>query len=254
MSAVSKQSLLEKMNQLAAKAGTGGGSKVKRFVCKNGRNNLLILPYKDSGIPFDVLNSHKNLFADKDKANMKVTALSNFLEAGQKNDCPIAGAISQLKQDDWKANRPVWSKIEEKPDYYSWVIDLDKIEDGLQLWRYGKTVYEAFQNIINLLDDEDTLFFDLEEPQMAVITYDKEKDAALMYNTQVKPIKDKKILASIAESKDAWLEGCENLRVVYPNNYTIEQRQELIDNYLSVALAKAEEAKSKIDELADEDE
>ena len=105
-----------------------------------------------------------------------------------------------------------------------------------------------------MLDDEDALFFDLEERQMAVIIYDKEKDAALMYNTQVKPIKDKKILATIAESKDTWLEGCENLRVTYPNNYTIEQRQELIDNYLTNALAQAKEAKAKIDELADDDE
>lgn len=253
MSAVTKAALLEKMNQLATKGGSGG-AKQKRFVCKQGRNNLLILPYKDSGIPFDVLNAHKNLFADKDKKGFKVTALSNYLEAGQKNDCPIAQTIAQLKQDDWKANRPIWSPIEEKPDYYSWVIDLDNIDAGLQLWRYGKTVYEAFQKITEMLEDDEPLFFDLEEPQMAIISYDKEKDAALMYNTQVKAIKDKKILATIAESKEAWLEGCENLKVVYPNNYTIEQRQELIDNYLSEALAKAESAKSKIDGLADDDE
>lgn len=232
-----------------------------KFDYSGKKNEYLFLPYKSTiteddqvGDIFMAWNFHKNL---SDNPKKEIHAMSNFLQPGEKNTCPINKAIVELKKD-YMPNKPIWKPIEEQTKFVVPVIDLNNVEAGVKWWSYKTSVKKQLENEISNMEDDETLFWDLSSPKKVVITFDKDAPAATMYAVSFKEIKDKALLKTIKDSKDEWIEQCVELTDLIKNYWDLQKRQELIEGYLDrveqVATDVKDQVEDTLDSLADDDE
>lgn len=262
-----KEKILEKLarmgNPTKAKKTDGEQtpSKYVKFDYTGKKNEYLFLPYKSTiddddqiGDIFASWNYHKGLTPENPKK--EIHAMSNFLEIGEKNPCPINKAILELKKD-FVANKDIWRPIEEQIKYFVPVIDLNDIEKGVQWWSYKTSVKKQIENEIANMEDDETFFWDLDSPKKVIITFDKDAPAASMYAVSFKEIKDKTLLKTIQENRTEWVNECLDLNEWLQNYWDLNKRQELIETYLDAIEGKAQSKKEEVedlDSLVDDDE
>jgi hypothetical protein len=264
-----KDAILERLAKLsnngkAPKVQTGDSEKKESIYAKfdyKGKNEFLFLPYKSTvtetepeGDIFMAWNFHKNL---TDNPKKEIHAMSNFLEIGEKNLCPINKAIVELKKD-FMGNKSIWKPIEEQTKFMVPVIDLNDVEGGVKWFSYKVSVKKQLENEISNMEDDETLFWDLSAPKKVIITFDGDAPAATMYAVSFKEIKDKELLKTIKASKNDWIEQCVDPKQLMKNYWDLQKRQELIEGYLDrvegAASNKKEEIEDSLDSLVDDDE
>ena len=213
------QSTLERLAKINPPRGEKVAKNYKEFKAKVGKNNLLILPTPMTGDPFLDWGSHKSLLdlPSKDTA-------CNKHNHGQ--ECLICDVIADLQKQAWKANFPIWKPIEKKIRYYSYVIDLDNISEGLQLWSYGKSVLSQFETWLKDLEGDEKEFYDQESPEKIIVTYDDKADPMNMYKLNKKPLKafDKKQVAE-------WTSEIKPLNEIFKFDKTNEEIEVLLQTY-----------------------
>lgn len=200
--------------------GTEDRPKVEFFKPKKGRNNILLLPQPLTGDPFMDWGTHKNLLepAFKDVVCLK----HNFNES-----CLICDTVEDLKKANWKGNMHIWKPLELKVRYFSPIIDLDDVTKGLQYWSYGKSVLGQFETWLANLEEGETEFYNLENPEKIVVNYNPDAAAADMYKL------DKKQMKPFSSSEiDRWSEGIKPLTEVFSFKPQDEYITELLEKYM----------------------
>lgn len=226
------------------------GETITRWKKKDGKNEVLVLPCPFQGDPFQQWDVHQELL---DVPYYTVDALSNFLEPGEENDCPIIELIETSKAEDFKGLMPVWRPIQTKTQYWVPLIDLDEPQKGVQWWQFGKSVLTQFMTWVSNLEEDELPFYDLSEPQKVIITFDKTADPANMYKLQLKPIKTADLKNLIKANAEDWLEKCVPLTQMFTNRHSIEERQKLVDDWLVKVTTKAQDTKNNLEDLAEEE-
>jgi hypothetical protein len=215
------QSTLERLAKMAAQ-NTGGGSKVKYWEPKQGKNNLIVLPTVETGDPFLEWGEHKSLQVP----SWKSVPCAKFNKG---EECLVCSIIADLQAQNWKGNFNTWKPIELKVRYFSPVVDLDDLEKGLQWWGYGKTVLTQFQTWLLNLEEDETEFYNISSPSKVIVNYDKDAEPTLKYKL------DKKDLKHLPEGLDLAKvqEEIKSLNDLMGNYYKKdEELTELIENYI----------------------
>jgi hypothetical protein len=169
---------LAKMNSANAKTATK--STIKYFKPKAGKNNILILPTPfGSQDPFLEWGTHKNLL---DQPYKDVACIQH----NKGEECVICQVVEDLKKQDWKGNYDIWKPLELKLRYFSPIINLDDMSSGVQWWGYGKSVLSQFENWLLNLEEDETAFYDLANPEKIIINYNPEGAPTDMYKLDKK--------------------------------------------------------------------
>jgi len=215
------QKTLERLAKLnAANNKTAGGTN-KYFKAKAGRNNLIVLPTPQTNDPFLVWGTHKNLL----EVSYKDIACDKHNKGAE---CLICQVVDDLKKQNWKGNFNIWKPIELKIRYFSPVIDLDDVEAGIQWWGYGKTVLSQFENWLLNLEEDETAFFDIAQPEKVIVSYDPSAAPTEMYKL------DKKAAKPFTEEQNtAWADLIKPLTEVFtyemPQDKIVEHLEEYMD-------------------------
>ena len=219
------QETLSRLNKMTSqKKGSGTGKKINYWKPKQGKNELIVLPFAALGDPFFEWGEHKGLL---EPSYLSIPCAQHF----DGSPCPICEVVKDLKKADWKGNKEMWAPIETKVRYYSPVVDLANIEAGIQWFSYGKTVLSQFQTWLVNLEEDELPFYSVENPEKIIVNYDKEADAALKYKL------DKKTIKKLPEGLDLeeLVEGMEDLGALL-NQYKRDDNAlaQIVDDYLKV--------------------
>lgn len=215
---------LERLNKMTSqKRGASTGKKIKYWKAKPGKNEIIVLPLKGQEDPFLEWGEHQGLL----EPNYLSIPCSEFNEG---EPCQVCEIVKELKAENWKGNKEIWSPIELKKRYYSPVIDLNEIEAGIQWYSYGQTVLSQFQTWLLNLEEDETPFYDIENIERVIVNYDPEKDAALRYKLDKKSIKK---LPEELEDLEGIVEGMDSLPELL-NQYkrSDDSIAQIIDDYL----------------------
>lgn len=240
MSNTNLKSTLERLRSLTAQ-NQGGGSSVKFWSPKAGKNNLLILPTEETGDPFLTWGEHKNLLDVSWK-----TVPCDKQNKGE--DCIVCQVIDDLKAQNWKGNFNIWKPIELKTRYFSPVIDLDDVDAGLQWWGYGKSVLGQFENWLINLEEDETAFYDLAAPEKIVVNYDPDADPSLKYKLE------HKLLKSVPDNLDELMKEIKPLNEIMKFSKKKEELAELLENYMAKVQASLEEEPADETSTTEEEE
>lgn len=228
---------LSKMNQQNTKTSS---SSLKFFKAKPGKNNLLVLPTPMTGDPFMEWGTHKSLL----DVPFKDTACEKHNRQGE---CLVCQVIDDLKKQNWKGNYPIWKPIELKIRYYSPVIDLDNIEEGVQFWGYGKSVLSQFETWLLNLEGGETSFYDKTSPEKVIVTYNPEASPADMYKL------DKKATKAMTEAQyTEWEKSIKPLNELMPQGKGKEDIATILDNYMQKLKGELDATNTDTPEAADE--
>jgi hypothetical protein len=205
----------------SANARTEKKQTAKFFKPKPGKNNLLVLPTPFTGDPFNEWGTHKNLLAEawRDVACVK---------HNKGEECIICSVVDDLKAKDWRGNFNIWKPLELKIRYFSPVIDLDNIDEGVQWWGYGKTVLSQFETWLLNLEEGEVPFYDINQPEKVILNYNKEADPMSMYKL------DKKLLpkAFTASQNEIWAEQIKPLTEVFTYEMPADELMKALEQYL----------------------
>jgi len=235
----SLQETIARLKGMTSQAKGGGGGKF--FKAKKGKNNLLFLSTEQTGDPFLEWALHKNLM---DPA-WKGLPCNKY---NKNEECLVCKVIEDLKKENWKGNFPLWKPIEQKIEFYSPIVDLDDLTAGLQWFRYGKSVLSQMQNWLINLEEDETPFYDLENPEKVIVTYDPDADPALMYKL------DKKSLKTLPENIEELMKEIKPLSEILTYEKTVEETATLLQDYMSHAEEILEAAEKKQAEREEESE
>jgi hypothetical protein len=248
MSKSNLQETLARLNKMTSQKKGTGGKKIKYYKAKNGRNEILVLPFKETDDPFLQWGEHKNL-QDPGYLSVPCSAYNHG------ESCPVCDVVSDLKNEDWQGNKDIWMPIETKTRFYSPVIDLKNIDEGVQWFSYGKTVLAQFETWLMNLEEDELPFYDLDSPEKVIINYDKEADASLRYKLDRKILK--KIPDEIFDLHEDGLEGIademEDIKELLDAwKKSDDVLAQMIDDYLKAITAELEEEKEE-EEKEEED-
>jgi hypothetical protein len=228
---------LKRLSQMTSrnqpKKGNDGQKQNKFFKAKPGKNNLLILPTPFTGDPFLEWAGHQNLL----EVNFHTIPCNKI---NKDLDCIVCDTVDQLRADNWKGNFPIWKPLEAKISFYSPIINLDSLEDGVQWWRYGSTVLNTFTTWLQDLEGDELPFYDINRLEKIIVTYDKDADAAKMYSVNKKEAKKDK---DYDPSKiKGWVESIQPLAEVLPSGPSNEEIASLLEVYIDKKVAELEGA------------
>ena len=212
------KSTLERLSKLTAQ--NQGGSSVKFWNPKPGKNNLLVLPTPETGDPFLIWGEHKSLMEPAWKTIPCVKHNRN-------EECIVCSVIDDLKSQNWKGNFNIWKPIELKIRYFSPVVDLDDIDAGLQWWGYGKSVLGQFENWLLNLEEDEKAFYDLESPEKIIVNYDPDADPSLKYKLEHKSLKN------LPENLDELMKEIKPLTEIFKFDKKKEEVAELLETYMA---------------------
>lgn len=226
----------------------------KFFKPKPGKNSLLILPTPFTGDPFNEWGTHRNLLDEP----WKDVACPKYNKGGE---CVICSVVEDLKAKDWKGNFNIWRPLELRVRYFSPVIDLENVGEGVQWWGYGKSVLKQFETWLLNLEEGELPFYSLDQPEKIILNYDKNADPVSMYKL------DKKLLPkpfSVSQN-ETWMEQIKPLTEVLTYEMPPDELMKALEQYLErvgndVEAAKTDEEteepltiirKGKLDSLRD---
>ena len=149
---------LESM-QKTSNGGSNNSSNVKRFKPTIGKQTIRIVPFKyNKEFPFTEMKFYYGIGSRK--------VIASPLNWGEKD--PIAEFAKQLRGTNDKENWRLAKKLDPKTRIYAPVIVRGEEAEGVQLWEFGKEIYEAFLQMA--ADEEVGDFTDILEGRDIKIT------------------------------------------------------------------------------------
>ena len=125
---------LESM-QNSSKGGGGDYQKTKQFKPQIGKQVIRVVPFKfNKEYPFTEMKFYYGIGSKK--------VIASPLNWGEKD--PIAEFAKQLRGTNDKENWRLAKKLDPKTRIFAPVIVRGEEEEGVQLWQFGKEIYEAF--------------------------------------------------------------------------------------------------------------
>jgi hypothetical protein len=126
---------LESMQKTSNGGSNNNSSNVKRFKPTIGKQTVRVVPFKfNKEFPFTEMKFYYGIGSKK--------VIASPLNWGEKD--PIAEFAKQLRGTNDKENWRLAKKLDPKTRIYAPVIVRGEESEGVQLWEFGKEIYEAF--------------------------------------------------------------------------------------------------------------
>jgi len=195
---------LESM-QKTSNGGSNNSSNVKRFKPTIGKQTIRIVPFKyNKEFPFTEMKFYYGIGSKK--------VIASPLNWGEKD--PIAEFAKQLRGTNDKENWRLAKKLDPKTRIYAPVIIRGEESEGVQLWEFGKEIYEAFLQMA--ADEEVGDFSDIMSGRdIKLVTVGPESTGTAYNKTIIAPSMKTSALSEDSKLIEKWLEEQENPKDMY---------------------------------------
>jgi hypothetical protein len=126
----------KKLESMQSKSTSGGANnQTKRFKPQIGKQTVRVVPFKyNKDFPFTEMKFYYGIGSKK--------VIASPLNWGEKD--PIAEFAKQLRGTNDKENWRLAKKLDPKNRVFAPVIVRGEESEGVQMWEFGKEIYEAF--------------------------------------------------------------------------------------------------------------
>ena len=196
---------LESMQKTSNGGSNNNSSNVKRFKPTIGKQTIRIVPFKyNKEFPFTEMKFYYGIGSRK--------VIASPLNWGEKD--PIAEFAKQLRGTNDKENWRLAKKLDPKTRIYAPVIVRGEEAEGVQLWEFGKEIYEAFLQMA--ADEEVGDFTDIMSGRdIKLVTVGPESTGTAYNKTTIAPSMKTSSLSEDSKLIEKWLEEQENPKDMY---------------------------------------
>jgi hypothetical protein len=194
---------LESMNKSTSSG--GNVNQVKRFKPSVGKQTVRVVPFKyNKEFPFIEMKFYYGIGSKK--------VISSPLNWGDKD--PIAEFAKQLRGTNDKENWRLAKKLDPKTRIYAPVIVRGEESEGVQLWEFGKEIYEAFLQMA--ADEEVGDFTDIMSGRdIKLVTVGPDVTGTKYNKTTIAPSMKTSSLSKDEKEVTLWLEEQPNPKESY---------------------------------------
>lgn len=191
---------LESMQKTSNGGSNNNSSNVKRFKPTVGKQTVRVVPFKhNKEFPFTEMKFYYGIGSRK--------VIASPLNWGEKD--PIAEFAKQLRGTNDKENWRLAKKLDPKVRIFAPVIVRGEENEGVQLWEFGKEIYEAFLQMA--ADEEVGDFSDVASGRDIKLTTVGPETTGTKYNkTTIAPSMKTSELSKDSKLIETWLEEQEN--------------------------------------------
>ena len=195
---------LESM-QKTSTGGSNNSSNVKRFKPSIGKQTVRVVPLKfNKEFPFTEMKFYYGIGSKK--------VIASPLNWSEKD--PIAEFAKQLRGTNDKENWRLAKKLDPKTRIFAPVIVRGEESEGVQLWEFGKEIYEAFLQMA--ADEEVGDFSDIMSGRdIKLVTVGPESTGTAYNKTTIAPSMKTSALSEDSKLIEKWLEEQENPKDLY---------------------------------------
>jgi hypothetical protein len=191
---------LESMQKTSNGGSNNNSSNVKRFKPTIGKQTVRVVPFKyNKEFPFTEMKFYYGIGSKK--------VIASPLNWSEKD--PIAEFAKQLRGTNDKENWRLAKKLDPKTRIYAPVIVRGEESEGVQLWEFGKEIYEAFLQMA--ADEEVGDFSDIMSGRdIKLVTVGPESTGTKYNKTTITPSMKTSSLSEDSKLIEKWLEEQEN--------------------------------------------
>ena len=191
---------LESMQKTSNGGSNNNSSNVKRFKPTVGKQTVRVVPFKhNKEFPFTEMKFYYGIGSRK--------VIASPLNWGEKD--PIAEFAKQLRGTNDKENWRLAKKLDPKVRIFAPVIVRGEEAEGVQMWEFGKEIYEAFLQMA--ADEEVGDFSDVASGRDIKLTTVGPETTGTKYNkTTIAPSMKTSELSKDSKLIETWLEEQEN--------------------------------------------
>jgi len=231
---------LESM-QKTSNGGSNNSSNVKRFKPTIGKQTIRIVPFKyNKEFPFTEMKFYYGIGSRK--------VIASPLNWGEKD--PIAEFAKQLRGTNDKENWRLAKKLDPKTRIYAPVIVRGEEAEGVQLWEFGKEIYEAFLQMA--ADEEVGDFTDIMSGRdIKLVTVGPESTGTAYNKTTIAPSMKTSSLSEDSKLIEKWLEEQENPKDMY-KPLPFDTIKQALQEWLDPEAEEEEVATEPVDEVKEE--
>jgi hypothetical protein len=186
---------------------TGGGAnnQTKRFKPQIGKQTVRVVPFKyNKEFPFTEMKFYYGIGSKK--------VIASPLNWGEKD--PIAEFAKQLRGTNDKENWRLAKKLDPKNRIFAPVIVRGEESEGVQLWEFGKEIFEAFLQMA--ADEEVGDFTDIMMGRdIKLVTVGPESTGTVYNKTTITPSMKTSPLSENDKDCELWLEDQVNPKESY---------------------------------------
>jgi hypothetical protein len=196
---------LESMQKTSNGGSNNNSSNVKRFKPTIGKQTVRVVPFKfNKEFPFTEMKFYYGIGSKK--------VIASPLNWGEKD--PIAEFAKQLRGTNDKENWRLAKKLDPKTRIFAPVIVRGEESEGVQLWEFGKEIYEAFLQMA--ADEEVGDFSDIMSGRdIKLVTVGPESTGTKYNKTTITPSMKTSALSEDSKLIEKWLEEQENPKDMY---------------------------------------
>jgi len=196
---------LESMQKTSNGGSNNNSSNVKRFKPTIGKQTVRVVPFKfNKEFPFTEMKFYYGIGSKK--------VIASPLNWGEKD--PIAEFAKQLRGTNDKENWRLAKKLDPKTRIYAPVVVRGEENEGVQLWEFGKEIYEAFLQMA--ADEEVGDFSDIMSGRdIKLVTVGPESTGTAYNKTTIAPSMKTSALSEDSKLIEKWLEEQENPKDLY---------------------------------------
>ena len=196
---------LESMQKTSNGGSNNNSSNVKRFKPTIGKQTVRVVPFKfNKEFPFTEMKFYYGIGSKK--------VIASPLNWGEKDQ--IAEFAKQLRGTNDKENWRLAKKLDPKTRIYAPVVVRGEESEGVQLWEFGKEIYEAFLQMA--ADEEVGDFSDIMSGRdIKLVTVGPESTGTAYNKTTIAPSMKTSALSDDSKLIEKWLEEQENPKDLY---------------------------------------
>ena len=232
---------LESMQKTSNGGSNSSSSNVKRFKPTIGKQTIRVVPFKyNKEFPFTEMKFYYGIGSRK--------VIASPLNWGEKD--PIAEFAKQLRGTNDKENWRLAKKLDPKTRIYAPVIVRGEEAEGVQLWEFGKEIYEAFLQMA--ADEEVGDFTDIMSGRdIKLVTVGPESTGTAYNKTTIAPSMKTSSLSEDSKLIEKWLEEQENPKDMY-KPLPFDTIKQALQEWLDPEAEEEEVATEPVDEVKEE--
>ena len=195
----------KKLESMTKTTSGGSSNQTKRFKPQIGKQTIRVVPFKyNKEFPFTEMRFYYGIGSKK--------VIASPLNWGEKD--PIAEFAKQLRGTNDKENWKLAKKLDPKVRIYAPVIVRGEESEGVQLWEFGKEIYEAFLQMA--ADEEVGDFTDIMTGRdIKLVTVGPDVTGTKYNKTTIAPSMKVTALSKDEKEIELWLEEQTNPKETY---------------------------------------
>lgn len=195
----------KKLESMQTPSSGGNSNNLKRFKPSIGKQTVRVVPFKfNKEYPFTEMKFYYGIGSKK--------VIASPLNWSEKD--PIAEFAKQLRGTNDKENWRLAKKLDPKTRVFAPVIVRGEESEGVQMWEFGKEIYEAFLQMA--ADEECGDFTDIMSGRdIKLITVGPDVTGTVYNKTTIAPSMKTSALSDDSTSVELWLEEQTNPKETY---------------------------------------